>query len=236
MLPATFNIPKADVTITAALLASVTKATAWQYLRTRVSSRCPMLCVDPVGMIDMNDASRFAASCSSPKELITRLQFGTTDVWSEDIALPARWRYMADLIDSDRGLLVEFDGALSTPVADALGATAELCRQSATESVPAADWQYLRRALGWLERGSSGVDRALIAVGDELALIGLDGAEQDFSVATWLCIDVLDRFAAAGDTVGYWVEYVYRCESNVAEQYIDSGLVGSESTELSVAV
>ncbi|MDI9897477.1 hypothetical protein QM797_22385 [Rhodococcus sp. IEGM 1381] len=184
----------------------------------------------------MNDAFRFAASCSSPKELITRLQFGTTDLWPEDVALPARWRYMADLIDSDRGILVELDGALSTPVVDALVATAELCRQSAAESVPAADWEYLRRALGWLERGSSGVDRALIAVGDELALMGLDGVEQDFSVATWLCMDVLDRFAAAGDTVGYWVEYVNRCESNLAEQHTDSGHVGSESAELSVAV
>lgn len=184
----------------------------------------------------MTDAFRFAALCSSPKELITRLQFGTTDLWSEDVDRPARWRFMADLIDSDRGMLVEFDGAVSAPVVDALVATAELCRQSATDSVPSADWDYLRRALGWLERGSSGVDRALIAVCDELALIGLDGVEQDFSVATWLCMDVLDRFAAAGDTVGYWVEYVNRCESNSAEQHIDSGLVGAESAELSVAV
>ncbi|MBY4057554.1 hypothetical protein HQO44_07600 [Rhodococcus fascians] len=97
--------------------------------------------------------------------MIIRLQFGTADLWPEDAALSARWHYMADLIDSDRGMLVEFAGALSTPVVNALVATAELCRQSATESVPAADWEYLRRALGWLERGSSGVDRALIAVG-----------------------------------------------------------------------
>ncbi|MGF0313962.1 hypothetical protein [Rhodococcus sp. IEGM1428] len=184
----------------------------------------------------MNDAFRFGVSCSSPKELITRLQFGTTDLWPEDVALPTRWRYMADLIDSDRGMLVELDGAVSAPVVDALVATAELCRQSATESVAAADWEYLRRALGWLERGSSGVDRALIAVGDELALMGLDGVEQDFSVATWLCMDVLDRFAADGDTVGYWVEYVNNSESKLVEQQIDSSFGGSESAALSVAV
>ncbi|OZC90608.1 hypothetical protein CH254_06685 [Rhodococcus sp. 06-412-2C] len=184
----------------------------------------------------MNDAFRFAASCSSPKELITRLQFGTTDLWPEDVALPTRWRYMADLIDSDRGMLVELDGALSRPVVDALVATAELCRQSATESVPAADWEYLRRALGWLERGSSGVDRALIAVGDELALMGLDGAEQDFSVATWLCMDVLDRFASAGETVGYWVHRVNARVSNMTDQQLDSVPMESENAELTVAV
>lgn len=195
-----------------------------------------MLCVDPVGMIDMNDAFRFAASGSSPKELITRLQFGTTDLWPEDVAPSARWRYMADLLDSDRGMLAELDGALSTPVVDALVATAELCRQSATSSVPAADWQYLRRALGWLERRSSGVDRALIAVADELALIGLDGVEQDFSIATWLCMDVLDRFAATDRTVAYWMQRVVTDASNTAQQQLHSGPEGSECAELSVAV
>ncbi|WP_032380210.1 hypothetical protein [Rhodococcoides fascians] len=184
----------------------------------------------------MNDAFSFAASCSSPKELITRLQFGTTDLWPEDVALPTRWRCMADLIDSDRGMLVELDGAPSRPVVDALVATAGLCRQSATESVPAADWEYLRRALGWLERGSSGVDRALIAVGHELALMGLDGVEQDFSVATWLCMDVLDRFASAGETVGYWVHRVNARASNATEQQLDSVPVESENAELTVAV
>ncbi|MDV8024360.1 hypothetical protein [Rhodococcus sp. IEGM 1330] len=226
--------PKADVTTTAVLLDSATKATACciSELECRAGIQC---CVDPVGMIDMNDAFRFAASCSSPKELITRLQFGTTDLWPEDVALPARWRYMADLIDSDRGMLVELDGALSTPVVDALVATAELCRQSATESVPAADWEYLRRALGWLERGSSGVDRALIAVGDELALIGLDGVEQDFSVATWLCMDVLDQFAS-GETIGYWMGRVKLWSSKMAEQQYNSGPIGREGSELTVAV
>ncbi|MGV8872730.1 MAG: hypothetical protein ACOH2Q_09395 [Rhodococcus sp. (in: high G+C Gram-positive bacteria)] len=184
----------------------------------------------------MNDAFRFAASCSSPKDLITRLQFGTTDLWPEDAALAARWRYMADLIVSDRGMLVELDGAVSTPVVDALVATAQLCSQSATESVPAADWEYLRRALGWLERDSSAVDRALLAVGDELALMGLDGVDQDFSVATWLCMDVLDRFASAGETVGYWVQRVIADDSNSAEQQHDSGSTSSERVELSVAV
>lgn len=185
----------------------------------------------------MTDVFRFAALCSSPKELITRLQFGTTDLWSEDVDLPARWRFMADLIDSDRGMLVEFDGAVSAPVVDALVATAELCRQSAeaTDSVPSADWDYLRRALGWLERGSSGVDRALIAVCDELALIGLDGVEQDFSVATWLCIDLLDRFASAGETVEYWVHRLNAGVSNSTDQQAVSGL-SSECAELSVAV
>ncbi len=184
----------------------------------------------------MNDAFRFAASCSSPKELITRLQFGTTDLWPEDVALSARWRYMADLIDSDRGVLVELDGAVSTPVADALVATAELCGQSATEPVPAAEWAYLRRALGWLERGSSGVDRALIAVGDELALIGLDGVEQDFSVATWLCIDLLDRFCTAGETVEFWMQRINAVSSNFLDHSNHSAEISIDDAQLSVAV
>ncbi|MBY4400208.1 hypothetical protein HQO26_02675 [Rhodococcus fascians] len=168
--------------------------------------------------------------------MIIRLQFGTADLWPEDAALSARWHYMADLIDSDRGMLVEFAGALSTPVVNALVATAELCRQSATESVPAADWEYLRRALGWLERGSSGVDRALIAVGDELTLIGLDGAEQDFAVATWLCMDVLDRFASAGETVGYWVQRMIADHSSSTEQQLAPCPSTGERADLSVAV
>ncbi|KAA0925107.1 MULTISPECIES: hypothetical protein [unclassified Rhodococcus (in: high G+C Gram-positive bacteria)] len=183
----------------------------------------------------MNDAFRFAASCSSPKELIARLQFGMTELWPQGAAIPVRWHYMADMIDSERGLLVELDSAVSRPVVDALVATAELCRQSATESVPAADWEYLRRALGWLERGSSGVDRALIAVGDELALIGLDGVGQDFSVATWMCMDVLDRFAS-GETIGYWMGRVKLCSSNMAEQQYNSVSSGREGSELTVAV
>ncbi|KQU56423.1 hypothetical protein ASG84_19790 [Rhodococcus sp. Leaf278] len=187
-------------------------------------------------MIDMNDAFRFAASCSSSKELISRLQFGTTDLWPEDVAPSTRWRYMADLIDSDRGMLVELDGALSGPVVDALVATAELCRQSAIEPVPAADWEYLRRALGWLERSSAGVDCALIAVGEELALMGLDGAEQDFSVATWLCMDVLDRFCAAGETVDFWVQRMIDVRSDMVERQLDSDSGVSEKAELTVAV
>ena len=187
-------------------------------------------------MIDMNDAFRFAAACSSPKELITRLQFGTADLWPEDAAPSARWSYMADLIDSDRGMLVELDGVLSPPVVDVLVATAELCRQSSTESVPAADWEYLRRALGWLERGSSGAERALLAVGDELALMGLDGMEQDFSVATWLCMDVLDRFTATDETVGYWLQRMIAEDASTTVQQLHSGPSGSECAELSVAV
>ncbi|MGB6073555.1 MAG: hypothetical protein WBG53_23725 [Rhodococcus sp. (in: high G+C Gram-positive bacteria)] len=76
----------------------------------------------------MNDAFRFAASCSSPRELISRLQFGMTELWPDDATVPVRWHYMADLIDSERGLLVELNGAVSRPVVDALAAAAELCR------------------------------------------------------------------------------------------------------------
>ncbi|WP_143546867.1 hypothetical protein [Rhodococcus sp. 06-235-1A] len=184
----------------------------------------------------MNDAFRLAATYSSPKELVTRLQFGTTELWPEDVDLPTRWRYMADLIDSDRGLLAELDGALSAPVVDTIAATAELCRQSATERVFAADWMLLRRALAWLERTGSEVDRALLAVGDELTLIGLDGEGQDFSVATWLCMDVLDRFTAAVGTVGYWVQRLNVDASNMTGPQLDSSPTGSESAELTVAV
>jgi hypothetical protein len=187
-------------------------------------------------MIDMNDAFRFAASCSSPRELITRLQFGMTQLWPEDAAIPVRWHYMADLIDSERGLLVELNGAVSRPVVDALSATAELCRQSVSEPVPQSDWRFLRRALQWLETSSSDVERAALAVADEVALVGLDGEDADISVATWLCIEVLDRFAAAEDTIGYWVHRMEVRESKVAQQSADSDRCGSESSELPVAV
>jgi hypothetical protein len=186
-------------------------------------------------MIDMNDAFRFAVSCSSPKELITRLQFATTDLWPEDASLAARWRYMADLIDSDRGMLVELDCALSTPVVDALVATAELCRQSASETVPQSDWRFLRRALEWLKDSSSDVERALLAVGDEVALVGLDGEEEDLSVATWLSIEVLDRFAAE-DTIGYWLHRIDVHGSKAARQPADSDRCDIESSELPMAV
>lgn len=201
-----------------------------------ITSRCPLLLVDPMGMIDMNDAFCFAVPCSSPKELITRLQFGTTDLWPEDTALSARWHCMADLIVSHRGMLAELDGAVSQPVADALAATAELCRQSATEPVPMTDWALLRRALAWLERTSSDVDRALLAVAEELTLMGLDGVEQDFSVATWLSIEALDRFTTTGETIGYWLQRVNTRESNLAHHHTDSGLVRSGQAEMSVAV
>ena len=222
---------KVDVTTTAALLCIDDE----QYLRTRLSSRCPVLCVDPVGMIDMNDSCGFAVSWSTPKELINRLQFGASDLWPEGASTSDRWRFIAQLIDSDRGMLVELGGSVSTRVVEALVATAELCRQSVSESVPAEDWEYLRRALRWLERSNSDVDRALIAVGEELALIGLDGMEQDFSVATWLCMDVLDRFASAGDAVGYWVEYMRGGESNTTEQD-DSESIDNDDAALAVAV
>lgn len=142
---------------------------------------------------------------------------------------------MADLIDSDRGMLVELDGALSTPVVDALVATAELCRQSATEPVPQSDWRFLRRALEWLEIRSSDVERAVLAVGDEVALVGLDGEEEDLSVATWLCIEVLDRFTAE-DAIGYWMHRIDGHESEVVPKQADSHRYGVEDSELPMAV
>ncbi|OZC71171.1 hypothetical protein CH251_15265 [Rhodococcus sp. 06-462-5] len=187
-------------------------------------------------MIDMNDAFRFAASCSSPRELIARLQFGMTELWPEDTAIPVRWHCMADLIDSERGLLVELDGAVSKPVVDALAATAELCRQSASEPVPQSDWRLLRRALEWLECSGSEVDRALLAVGDEVALVGLDSEDEDLSVATWLCIEALDRFAATEDALGYWVHRLDVHESKLAQQPTDSDRRGSETSALPMAV
>ncbi|MFI8568516.1 hypothetical protein ACIGGF_18355 [Rhodococcus sp. NPDC078407] len=187
-------------------------------------------------MIDMNDAYRFGAPCSSPKELITRLQFGAADLWPEDTALPDRWHFMADLIDSPRGILVELDGAVSRPVADALAAAAELCRQSVREPVPAADWRLLRRALEWLNSGDSEVDRALLAVGDELTLIGLDVEEQDFCVATWLCIEVLDRFADADRTIVYWIRRLNVSEASVDRQQSGTSLLRDDESQLSVAV
>lgn len=195
-----------------------------------------MLCVDPVGMIDMNDSCGSALSCSSPKDMITRLQFGTADLWPEDAALPARWRYMADLVDSDRGILAELHGSVSNPVADALAAAAELCRQSADEPVTAGDWALLGRALAWLGPGGSDIDRALLAVGEELTLIGLDGAEQDFSVATWLCMDVLVRFAHAGEAIDYWVHRVNAPELNKFASHDDSRSCASGSAGLALAV
>ncbi|TFI45819.1 hypothetical protein E4P29_02425 [Rhodococcus sp. 1R11] len=179
----------------------------------------------------MNDSCGFALSCSSPKDMITRLQFGTADLWPENAALPVRWRYMADLVDSDRGVLAELDGSVSTPVSDALAAAAELCRQSADEPVPAGDWALLGRALAWLGSGGSDIDRALVAVGEELTLIGLDGAEQDFSIATWLCMDVLVRFATAGGAIEYWVLRVNasglkKCESQKDSESCRSGDAG----------
>ena len=230
-----FNIGLKIVVLVSALV-SVTIVLRVSNSATRVSSRCPSAACDPMGMIEMNDAFRFFASCSSPRELVTRLQFGTTELWSEDVDLPTSWRYMADLIDSDRGLLAELDGAVSIPVVETLTATAELCRQSATERVFASDWMLLRRALAWLGRTGSEVDHALLAVADELTLIGLDAAEQDFSVATWLCVDVLDRFAAADETIGYWVRRVCDHQSNRSEQHIDSEPIGSEDNELTLAV
>ncbi|CCQ14943.1 putative uncharacterized protein [Rhodococcus sp. AW25M09] len=186
----------------------------------------------------MNDAFRFAVPCSSTKELITRLQFGTTDLWTECTDLPARWQYMADLIVSDRGMLAELNAAVSTPVADVLAATAELCRQSASEPVPMSDWELLRRALAWLERSSSDVDGALLAVAEEMTLIGLDGAEQDFSVATWLCIEVFDRFAATGvgETIGYWLQRVAVPEPTTAHHHVDAGAICCGRSEVSVGV
>lgn len=184
----------------------------------------------------MNDAFRCAASCSSPKELIARLQFGSTELWPEATDPSARWNFMADLIDSDRGLLVELDGAMSGPVVDALAAAAELCRQSASEPVPQSDWSLLRRALEWLEASGSEVECALLSIGDEVALVGLDGEEQDFSVATWMCIEVLDRFSAADDTIGYWVHRLDVNGSKIVRQNADSDLCGSGSSELPVAV
>lgn len=184
----------------------------------------------------MNDAFRFAASCSSPRELISRLQFGLTELWPDDAAVPVRWHYMADLIDSERGLLVELNGAVSRPVVDALAAAAELCRQSASEPVPQSDWRLLRRALEWLEASGSEVDRALLAVGDEVALVGLDSEDGDLSVATWLCMEALDRFAAAEDTIGYWVHRMDVHGSKVAQQHTDSDRCSSESFDLPMAV
>ncbi|MDZ7930086.1 MAG: hypothetical protein U5N21_08600 [Rhodococcus sp. (in: high G+C Gram-positive bacteria)] len=187
-------------------------------------------------MIDMNVAFRFAASCTSPRELISRLQFGITELWPDDAAVPVRWHYMADLIDSERGLLVELNGAVSRPVVDVLAAAAELCRQSASEPVPQSDWRLLRRAMEWLETNSSEVERALLAVGNEVALVGLDSEVEDLSVATWLCIEVLDRFAAGEGAIGYWVHRMNVHEPNVPQQPKDSDRCVSECSKLPVAV
>lgn len=187
-------------------------------------------------MIDMNDAFRFAASCSSPRELISRLQFGMTELWPDDATVPVRWHYMADLIDSERGLLVELNGAVSRPVVDVLAAAAELCRQSASEPVPQSDWRLLRRAMEWLETSSSEVDRALLAVGDELALVGLEGEEPDFSVVSWLCLETLAQFEADRETIDYWVDRANLLEPSAVHQRAGSVLDQDELIPLSVAV
>ncbi|MBY4206321.1 hypothetical protein HQO44_07605 [Rhodococcus fascians] len=67
-----------------------------------------------------------------------------------------------------------------------------------------------------------------------MTLIGLDGAEQDFAVATWLCMDVLDRFASAGDTVGYWVQRMIADHSSSTEQQLAPST--GERADLSVVV
>ncbi|OZE30421.1 hypothetical protein CH256_14525 [Rhodococcus sp. 05-2254-6] len=187
-------------------------------------------------MIDMNDAFRFAASCSSPRELIARLQFGMTELWPQGAAIPVRWHYMADMIDSERGLLVELDGAVSSPVADVLAATAELCRQSATEAVPQLDWALLRRAAAWLDRSCFETDRALLSVAEEVALTGLDGVEPDFSVVSWLCLEMLAQFEAGRETIDYWVERANLTEPSAVLHRAGSVLERDERNQLSVAV
>lgn len=184
----------------------------------------------------MNDAFRFAASYVSPSELTTRLQFGMVELWPDSIASPDRWHFMADLIDSDRGLLAALEGAVSTPAVEALTATAELCRQSATNSVLQCDWALLRRASTWLERTGSETDRAVLAVAEELALTGLDGVEADFSMVAWLCLETFARFVVDGETVGYWVRRANSSESNSRGREIDSDVEQDERIQLSVAV
>lgn len=149
----------------------------------------------------MNESLSSALLRLPPVDAVMRLQFGSLDLLLDDAPRPARWAWVADLIDSEWGLTSALEPIMSRAAHRELVRISTMCRASAHHSVPVESWGKALTALEELETSNERPVDSALAAAYEIALECSDTTSPDLTAAVTLAFEAFTKLAVDPELV-----------------------------------
>lgn len=149
----------------------------------------------------MNESVSSALLRLPPADAVMRLQFGSLDLILEDAPPPARWTWIADLIDSEWGLASAIDSLMSRSAHRELVRVSTMCRASAHHRVSTESWGKALTAMEKLEPSSERSVTSALAAAYEIALECSDTTSPDLTAAATLAFEAFTTLAVDPELV-----------------------------------
>lgn len=170
----------------------------------------------------------------SPRDAVLNLHMGTVDFSFDDSPSPVQRQWLAELIDSEWGLSSRLGPALTFSSRWALVVAAEMCRRSASHSVPPKDWWLACKAVREARLRSAAlwgpVDELVLAVIEEITVEHSATDAPDLSATVALSFEALGYSdVAPADSVRQWLVCAVVEHASMLARFIASEERGSHT-------